>query len=190
MWIGWEQNVQHELNFYWGQNEDYKLGNCISDISEKPFQRAGGRSVYIWFSKGGMHAIKHIFFCRRILLITRRRCPTMKGFSAFLDRRRYKIWAYKISFWKYLFEDLFCQFLPEHKSALLLISTLNSFPGALKVSNCKGPWFNPCRGRWQVPTCSSCNLATCCEDSAHWKGPWCWERSKAKGDCGGIGRDG
>ena len=163
-----------------------------SQISlRNPSKELGGRSVYIYdFGKGGVHAIKHIFFCRRLLLITRSRCPTMKDFSVFLDRRRYKIWAYKISFWKYLFEDLFCQFLPEHKSALLLISTLNSFPGALKVSNCKGPWFNPCRGKWQVPTCSSNNLATCCEDSAHWKGPWCWERLKAKGECCGIGRDG
>ena len=38
--------------------------------------------------------------------------------------------------------------------ASFLISTLNSFQGVLKVSSCSGTWFNPCRGRWQVPICS------------------------------------
>ena len=39
----------------------------------------------------------------------------MKDFSAFLDMRRYKNWAHEIIFWKYLLEDLFCQFFPEHR---------------------------------------------------------------------------
>ena len=39
---------------------------------------------------------------------------TINHFIAFLDMKRCKNWAYKIS-WKYLSEDLFCQFLPEHK---------------------------------------------------------------------------
>ena len=29
--------------------------------------------------------------------------------------RRYKNWAHEIIFWKYLLEDLFCQFFPEHR---------------------------------------------------------------------------
>ena len=37
---------------------------------------------------------------------------------------------------------------------------------------------------------SSSNLATWCEDLTHWKGPWCWERLKAKGEGSDRGRDG
>ena len=70
-WFYWEQDVQHESNFYWGQNEDYKLGNCISDISEKPFQRAGGKvSIYMILVKEEYMQLSTYFFCRRSLLIT------------------------------------------------------------------------------------------------------------------------
>ena len=34
---------------------------------------------------------------------------------------------------------------------LILLSTLNSFQGVLKVSSCRNMWFNPYRGKWQVP---------------------------------------
>ena len=76
---------------------------------------------------------------------------TMKEFSAFLDMRRYKNWAHKISSWKYL--PVLPVFL-RAQGASFLISTLNSFQGVLKVSSCSGTWFNPCRGRWQMPICS------------------------------------
>ena len=93
----------------------------------------------------------------------------MKDFSAFLDVRKYKNWAHKISSWKYLSEDLSFQSpSPYHRnprpsptsppppaqSASFLLSTLNSFQGMLKVGSCRSTWFNPCRGRWQVPVCS------------------------------------
>ena len=48
----------------------------------------------------------------------------MKGFSAFLDMRRYKDWDHEISSWHYLSEDLFHQFswstecLPLHPEPL------------------------------------------------------------------------
>ena len=35
--------------------------------------------------------------------------------SAFLDMRGHKNWAHKIGSWKYLPEDLFCQFFPERQ---------------------------------------------------------------------------
>ena len=47
----------------------------------------------------------------------------MKDFIAFLDVRRCKNWARKISSWKYLFEDLFCQIF---QSTEYLISDLHS----------------------------------------------------------------
>ena len=55
----------------------------------------------------------------------------MKDFSAFLDRRRYKNWAHK-TFWKFLSQDLFCQFFPEHRAP----------------HSWSAPWI-PCRGCWK-----------------------------------------
>ena len=43
---------------------------------------------------------------------------------------------------------------PRAQRASFLFSTLSSFQGVLKVSSCSCSWFNPCRGRWQVPVCS------------------------------------
>ena len=57
----------------------------------------------------------------------------MKGLSAFLEMRRCTNWAYNIRSWKYLSEDLFCQF-SRAQSASFLISTLISLHGVLKVT--------------------------------------------------------
>ena len=57
----------------------------------------------------------------------------MKGLSAFVDMRRCKNWAHNICSWKYLSEDLFCQF-SRAQSTSFLISTLNSLQGVLKVT--------------------------------------------------------
>ena len=49
-----------------------------------------GRNQYICdFGEGGVHAIKHIFFCKRSLL-SLGAIITLKEFSALLDRRKYK----------------------------------------------------------------------------------------------------
>ena len=40
---------------------------------------------------------------------------------------------------------------PQAQSASFLLCTLNSFQGVLKTGS---TWFNPCRGRCQVPICS------------------------------------
>ena len=38
---------------------------------------------------------------------------------------------------------------------LISLSTLNAFQGVLKVSSCRSMWFNPYRGKWQVPMAST-----------------------------------
>ena len=83
----------------------------------------------------------------------------MKSFSAFLNMRKCKNWAYKISFWKYL--PVWRPVLPVFpcaQSASFMLSTLNYFQGVLKASSCSSSWFNPCGYRWkfswQVPVCS------------------------------------
>ena len=56
----WELQVKLCL----GQNEDCNLGDSISDSSEKLLQRGGGEGQYLCdFGEGGIHVIKHIFFC-------------------------------------------------------------------------------------------------------------------------------
>ena len=76
----------------------------------------------------------------------------INDFSAFLDIGRCKNWAHKIFSWQYLSEDL--PVFPRMQRASFLTSTLDSFLGVLKVRGCSRSWFNSCRGRWQVPTCS------------------------------------
>lgn len=56
----------------------------------------------------------------------------MKDFSAFLDTKTCKNWPHKVSSWKYLSEDLFCQ-LSQSTSASLLMFPWNLFRGV------KGP---------------------------------------------------
>ena len=58
-----KKNAQRERCelFYLGQNEDYSLGDSISDSSEELVQRGRGEGQYRCdFGEGGVHAIKHI----------------------------------------------------------------------------------------------------------------------------------
>ena len=56
-------NTLFILTFYLGQSEDCGPGNSTSDSSEKLLQKGRGECLYICdFGKGGIHAIKHIFF--------------------------------------------------------------------------------------------------------------------------------
>ena len=66
-------------------------------------KRYGGRLVYMWF----WYAIKHTFILDFLLVLwsfcqSWETICTMKNFSTFLDMRRYKNWAHKISSWVYL----------------------------------------------------------------------------------------
>ena len=59
------------VKFYWGQNEDYRPGDSISLSSEKVLQRGRVEGQYICnFGEGGVHAIKHIFFFRFLLVMS------------------------------------------------------------------------------------------------------------------------
>ena len=54
------------------------------------------------FGEGGIHAIKQIFFQKVSVSLgepslVMRNSVTMKDFSAFLDMRRYKNWALRLS---------------------------------------------------------------------------------------------
>ena len=59
----------------------------------------------------------------------------------------------------------------------------------IKPVNPKGnqPWIFIGRTCWSW---SSKTLATWCEELAHWKRPWCWERLKAEGEGDNRGWDG
>ena len=66
--------------------------------------------------------------------------------------RKYKNWAHKISSWENLtiWRPALSVF-PSAQRASLLLSTLISFHGVLKLSSCRGTWFSPCRGRCKCP---------------------------------------
>ena len=64
------------------------LRNCSKDGGRET--GGEGRNQYICdFGEGGVHAIKHIFFCKRSLL-SLGAIITLKEFSALLDMRKYK----------------------------------------------------------------------------------------------------
>ena len=64
-------NVRVVIKFFEGQDEDCNLGDSTSDSTEKLLQRGEGEGQYIRdFGKGGVRAIKHIFFCRKFLLVS------------------------------------------------------------------------------------------------------------------------
>ena len=59
------------LSFIWGQNEDCSSEDSISDSSDKLLQRGSGKdSIYVILVKGGVHAVKRIYFFRKFLLVS------------------------------------------------------------------------------------------------------------------------
>ena len=92
----WELQVK----LYLGQNEDCSLGDSISDSSEKLLQRGGGEdSIYVSLVKGEYKQSSTYFFAKGFCW-SKGAVFTIKDFSAFLDIRRYKNWAYNIASWK------------------------------------------------------------------------------------------
>ena len=73
------------VKFYLGQNEDYSVGDSLSDSSEKLLQ-SGGReskvSIYVILVKGKymqsstfLNYDYYYYFCRRFLLVKRQASP-------------------------------------------------------------------------------------------------------------------
>ena len=92
-------NVSCVLSFIWGQNRNCSLGDSTSDGSERLLQRHRGESkIYKILVKGDFNAIKCLLYKR--LSATQRADVTMKGFSAFLDMRRFKDWHHEIGIMK------------------------------------------------------------------------------------------
>ena len=86
----------------------------------------------------------------------------MKDLSAFLDMKRYKNWAHKISSWKYLiiWRPVYHQFFPEHRvPRFCSLSELLS-GRCSKSATAEATWYNPCRGRWQLPVASASSWLT------------------------------
>ena len=65
--------------------------------------------------------------------------------------KRNKNWIHIISSWKYLSEDLSCQFFPEYRGPHFCSPPWTPSRRCWKSA---AAWFNPCRGRRQVPICS------------------------------------
>ena len=134
--------------FYLGQNEDQSLGGSISDSSENLLQRGRDDCQYICdFDERRRYMQSSTLFCRMFLLVMRSN-HHHEGFS-FLYMRICKDLAHKIAYWKYLSEDMFCQFFPEHR-----VPNLWSPPWTpLREYWRSEVWanFNPHRGWLQVP---------------------------------------
>ena len=103
------RNAQREgcmLSFVWGK---VRSADNASDSSEKLLQGGGGRNQYIWF-------YWRESWCNQALIFTEVFCYSwgvnisIKAFTIFLDMRRCKKWVHRISSWKFLSEELFCQF--------------------------------------------------------------------------------
>ena len=77
------------------------MEGSISDSSDTLLQSgSGGRSIYKVSVKGQFNTIKHSFY-KRFSASHKDLMSSMKGFSAFLDMRRYKDGDHKINSSKY-----------------------------------------------------------------------------------------
>ena len=116
-----------------------------------------GQYICVIFGKGGIQAIKHVFFQKIAASLMNpslatRNSVAMMDFGAYLDMRRRKSWAHKISP-KNIYPKICSASFPGEQSASFHLSTMNSFRGVLKVSN--NTRLNPYRGRWQAPMASA-----------------------------------
>ena len=90
----------------------------------------------------------------------------MKDFSPFLDTRRYKNWPYKLDSWKYLSEDVFHQFFPQHRGLHFCSPAWTPFRGRWKSAAAAAHYLIlvEVEGKWplQVPICGwQPNIARC-----------------------------
>ena len=122
-------------------------------------KEAGGKGQYIcefWWRENTCNQA-HIFQFSASLMNTSlitRNSVTMKDFSTFLDMKRCKNWAHKISSWEYLtvWRPVLPIF-PEHRVPHFCSPPWTPL-GVLKISS-RSTWFNPSKGRWQAPMASA-----------------------------------
>ena len=149
------------MKFYLGQNVRTIAWKTVSQIAlRNSSKEVGWRSVYMWFCwRGNMGTSTYFFFCKRFLLVM----SSCHHLSIFLDMRGHKNRAHKIGSWKYLPEDLFFQFFPEHQfssfaqSCPTFCDPMNhSTPGPSCPSPTPGVHSNLCSSsQWCHPTISS-----------------------------------
>ena len=147
MWNFWAK-------FYLGQNEDYSPGDSISESSEKLLQR-GDRKVktYAVLVKG-VHAVKPIFLEKATVSLMEVAAShekvSVNDFSAFLELKRWKNWAYKIFSWKHLSEDLFR--VSSNTECLIPDFHLELLSRCVEDHGCRSfLWLSHCRSRQNVP---------------------------------------
>ena len=128
----WELQVM----FCLGQCEDCSLRDSISDSSEKLLQRGRGKdSIHMILVKVEYMKSSTYYFVQSFCRSHEASASHEKQLSpwrtlVFLDMRRYKNWACKVSSWEYLSEDLSCQFpgvrtcMLGHFSCILFLVTL------------------------------------------------------------------
>ena len=145
------KDAQHEsgkLSFIWSKMRTVAQ-ETAPQITLRNFSKEEDREAQYILVKGDFMQ-PSTYLTKGLLLVTKS-YVTMKGFNAFLDMRRHKGWAHKISSWKYL--TIRGPVLPvflEHKVPPSPPSTPFR---ACQMSTAAG--FNAHRGRWQMPLASA-----------------------------------
>ena len=152
------QPESSELSFVWGKMRTAAQETAPQIALRNSSKETVGKvSMYEILVKGKYVQLS-TYFPKRFLLVSwsffysRWTVVTMKDFSACLDMRIYKNWAHKIFSWKYLSEDLSCQFYHE--------CTVPHF--------CSPPW-SLLRGCWKSAAASAQDLILVDGDG---KCPW------------------
>ena len=96
-----KKDAQHKsckLSFIWGKMRTVDWERA-SKIAGKLLQRGNGQGQYVrlWWRESSKPSSSHF---TKGFLLARGADVTMKGFSAFLDKRRFKDWDQEISSWK------------------------------------------------------------------------------------------
>ena len=88
------------VKIYLRPNEDYSPGDRLSDGSKKLPQWDRRRSVYMWFWRWELHAVKHTFW-QKVAASHREQMSPLIVLVLFWIWGDARIWVHKIFFWKY-----------------------------------------------------------------------------------------
>ena len=125
----------------------------LRELWETTPKRAGGSSVYMWFWWRGK-ALNQASIFLDVFCLSPETVIVMKDFSAFLDMRRFKNWAHKVSSREYL--PIWRLILPiflEHRVPRFHSPPWTPFSRYWK-SAAAAAHDLILRGRWQVPVYS------------------------------------